>query len=433
MSSNHKDKNIFKRIIKENWEGFRNRYPQFDKPQYNDAVKKMLGCGEKENGYACYMCCTCGKMVTVCFSCKSGFCLSCGKVYSDNWVEQISEILYEGMCYRHVVLTMPEALREYFFDEPKLLAELVKIGPQMLTSALSDWFKEEVEVGFIVVLQTAGRSGHYNPHLHIIMTSGGLSKRNGKWRSLQYIDFGLLHKKWQYFLFTMLREQINTPEMRETIARMYKQYPNGLVAFLDKGRMPHNSEGLARYLVKYVVSPPIAISRILEYDGKKVVYWYKDHETGKKKTETVDVMRFVGLMAQHILPKGFQRIRYYGLQATAKRPKVLLLLKKILHTVTRAISGVYKIVKKTFRQRVMDSGCQDPLTCKKCGEKMVLYFIWHPDYGYIYDFWNASEECREPQKETTAGTGTKTATGSSGLVGHRERIQVQMLMPFMQV
>ena len=167
MSSNHKDKNIFKRIIKENWEGFRNRYPQFDKPQYNDAVKKMLGCGEKENGYACYMCCTCGEMVTVCFSCKSGFCLSCGKVYSDNWVEQISEILYEGMCYRHVVLTMPEALREYFFDEPKLLAELVKIGPQMLTSALSDWFKEEVEVGFIVVLQTAGRSGHYNPHLHM--------------------------------------------------------------------------------------------------------------------------------------------------------------------------------------------------------------------------------------------------------------------------
>jgi hypothetical protein len=422
-----KNKNIFKKIIRENWEEFKKRYPRFDKPYYNDAVKKMLGCGEKENGYVCYVCCSCGEMITVNFSCKSSFCLTCGKVYTDNWVDQISEILYEGMCYRHVVLTIPEELRKYFFEEPTLLAELMKIGPQMLTEALSYWFKEEVEVGFIVVLQTAGRSGHYNPHLHIIMTSGGMSKISRKWRSLGYINFELLHKKWQYFLFTMLKDKIGTPEIREIIARLYKQYPDGLVAFIDKGKMPHNSQGLARYLVKYVVSPPIAISRILEYDGKKVVYWYKDHKTGKKETATVDVLTFVGLMVQHILPKGFQRIRYYGLQATAKRPKVLLWLKKIVHTVTRAISGVYKIIKKTFRQRMIDSGCQDPLKCNKCGDEMVLYFIWHPGYGYIYDFWDGSEECREPQKEA------KTGPRTSGFIGHRERIQVQMLMPFMQI
>lgn len=420
-----KEKNIFKRIIGENWEEFKKSYPQFAQAQYEDAVKKMLGCGEEENGYACYVCSSCGNTVRVCFSCKSSFCLACGKVYTDEWMERISETLYEGMYYRHVVLTVPEDLRNYFFEDETLMAELMKIGSEMLTEVLSNWFRTEVEVGFIVVLHTAGRSGHWNPHIHIIMTSGGISKKTGNWRKLEYINYEILHKKWQEYLFAMLKAKVNKAEIHEKLGSLKKRYSKGLVAYLDKGKMPHNSQGLARYLAKYVVSPPIAIGRIINYDGKHVTYWYNDHESGKKKTDTIDVLKFIGLMVQHILPKGFQRIRYYGLHATCKRPKILILLKEILKTVTKTIRGAYKIIRKTFRQRVINSGHKDPLICSNCGDEMFLYFIWHPQYGYIYDFWENSEDCHEPKKETGAGP--------SKPVGNRERAQVQMLMPFMQV
>ena len=80
--------------------------------------------------------------------------------------------------------------------------------------------------------------------------------------------------------------------------------------------MPKRVKGLAKYLAKYVVSPPISVRRIMSYDGQRVKYWYNDHKSGRRKEEEVDVFTFIGRMVQHILPKGMQRIRYYGLHAT---------------------------------------------------------------------------------------------------------------------
>ena len=77
----------------------------------------------------------------VAFSCKSSFCLSCCKVYIDEWVSHIGRTLYEGVSYRHVVLTMPDALHIEFYRRRVLLADLMKCGVAMLHDALS-WFKK---------------------------------------------------------------------------------------------------------------------------------------------------------------------------------------------------------------------------------------------------------------------------------------------------
>ena len=60
--------------------------------------------------------------------------------------------------------------------------------------------------------------------------------------------------------------------------------------------MPKGGKGLARYLAKYVVSPPISLKRIIGYDGKKVRYWYNDHATGRRMEEEVDALTFIGRM-----------------------------------------------------------------------------------------------------------------------------------------
>jgi len=105
-------KNIFKRIIEENWEEFKIRYPSYDSQQYNEAIKKVIECGSTLGGYTEFRCINCGiGERKVPFSCKSMFCLSCSKVYTDNLVCQVSKILHPGMRYRHVVLTIPEQLR----------------------------------------------------------------------------------------------------------------------------------------------------------------------------------------------------------------------------------------------------------------------------------------------------------------------------------
>ena len=382
-------KDTLRQIFRDHWQDFKKRYPGYNTPQYDEAVQKMLGCGNAENGYAAYRCMHCGEKVVVGFSCKSSFCLSCARSYVDRWVEYISGHLFPGVKYRHVVLTMPEELRIYFYRNKRLLSELASTGHRMMQDALTRYFGEEVEIGSIVVPQTAGRSGEWNPHLHIIMTSGGLTKgKERRWRELKYIPFEMLHKKWQYYLFGMVKEHVGTKDAAGHIDRLWRQYPNGLVAYLEKGEVPEGGRGLARYLVKYVVSPPIAVSRLIDYDGKEVQYWWKDHRSHKREEARIDVMRFIGRMVQHILPKGFQRIRYYGLHGTCKAKKVKELLTQLLAGSRQALEGTYTVVAdKRYRERIKEAFGIDPLRCKKCGMEMVLEEIYHPKYGVIYDGW----------------------------------------------
>jgi hypothetical protein len=289
------------------------------------------------------------------------------------------------MSYRHVVLTIPEVLRLPFFQDRSLLAALMQCGVQMLGEALS-WFKKcSLEAGYVVVLETAGRAGNWNPHLHILMTSGGVTPQN-RWREVSYFPYEVLHKKWQYHLFTMLKARVGTQEMTQQIDALWQQYPEGLVAYLERGKVPAGGHGLAFYLAKYVVSPPISLRRLLRYDGQRVRYWYRDHKTGKRQVAELPVWRFIGRMVQHILPKGFHRIRYYGLHATCKHQRVRSLLKTLWVAMGRAIKGAYRVVaRKTYQERMMASTGRDPLRCPRCGSSMMLWKVWHPRYGVLYD------------------------------------------------
>ena len=197
----------------------------------------------------------------------------------------------------------------------------MQCGVAMLRDALS-WFKKvKLEAGYVVVLETAGRSGHWNPHLHIPMTSGGMTPQQ-KWREVDYFPFTVLHKKWQYYLCTMLKQRVGTRAIKDKLDVLWRKYPRGLVAYLEEGKVPAGGEGLAYYLAKYVVSPPISLRRLLSYDGQWVRYWYNDHKTKQRQEEEVSALTFIGRMVQHILPKGFHRMRYYGLHATCKAKKM---------------------------------------------------------------------------------------------------------------
>ena len=80
----------------------------------------------------------------------------------------------------------------------------------------------------------------------------------------------------------------------------------------QKGEVPARYQSLATYLAKYVVSPPISLRRIDRDDGHQVTYHYRSHKSEQVERETVEVYPLIGRMIQHVFPKGFQRIRYYG-------------------------------------------------------------------------------------------------------------------------
>lgn len=380
--------NIFKEIFARHWSGFKELYPMYDDKYYDELVDKMLTCGDpKRIGYIEYQCqrCAHGNRI-VPMSCKSTMCLRCGKVYVDDWVSQVSKMLHEGVIYRHIVLTMPEDLRETFYNNSeKLLGSLQQIGVRCLDDFFSTVSRKELKGGYIVVLQTHGRNGQYNPHLHIIATSGGLDHDTKEWKHLDYLPYPMLHKKWQWYLLEMLMEEIETEEIEHLVDNCYKKYPKGFVANVQKGDVPSRYVSLAKYLAKYVVSPPISLKRIDEYDGERVTYHYRSHKTERVEKETVGVYTFIGRMIQHVLPKGFKRIRYYGVQATKRFEKVKGVIQEALSKVKRVVKGAIKIInRKSYRERYQESTGKDPLICPNCGTEMDIWKVWHPKYGTIY-------------------------------------------------
>ena len=379
------DKETFKQIFRDHLEGFLVKHPSYQKDYKLEVIEKMLNCAEEQSGYAKYKCLDCQEERIVPFTCKSSFCLSCARIRLEEWLSQVEETLFEHVDYRHVVLTIPEALRVYFYREPEKLSSFIQVGIEMLKDLMSEVMGKEIEFGYIVLLQTTGRSARYNPHLHIMMTAGGLDEE-GSWHDLEYVPFDYLHRKWQYYLFEMMKEEFGG-EIRGLIDRLYRKYPKGIVAHIKMEKVP-KKEKLAQYLMKYVGSPPIALSRIIEYDGERVKYWYKDHMTGRREVEEVSAITFIGRMMQHILPKGFQRVRYYGLHATCKAKKVAERLAEIFTKeepgeIEKQSASLRR--KRRYRERIKDMIGEDLLECPNCGEEMVLWEIWVPGYGKIYD------------------------------------------------
>jgi len=91
-------------------------------------------------------------------------------------------------------------------------------------------------------------------------------------------------------------------------------------------------------------------------------------------------------MVQHVVPKGFKRVRYYGVQATKSFAKLKPLIQAALAQVQHVIKGAIKIIAPmTYRERYHQSTGRDPLRCPHCQGEMALWRMWHPKYGVIYD------------------------------------------------
>jgi hypothetical protein len=158
---------VFKQIFAEHWDGFPRAYPRYDRRYYDGLVAKMLGCGDPDQmGYSEYRCLQGGEGThRVAMSCTSSLCLRCAKVYVDTWVSQVSQMLHAGVLSRHIVLPMPALLRTTFSQQAQaLLSPFMRCGRRCLDDVCSRMSGRPLTGGYIMVIQTHGRNGQYNPH-----------------------------------------------------------------------------------------------------------------------------------------------------------------------------------------------------------------------------------------------------------------------------
>ena len=394
--SDFKSKITIKQIFKQHFHVFfataSHVIPESVRQQVFKVVTKMLECGDPEKGFAEYICGHCLESIKVAFTCKSKFCVSCSKIYIDNWVNRVIKIIFP-VRHRHVIFTVPEELRPIFYTNRELLKDLSDCAAEVVLETIKERNKSlEIMAGVISVIHTFGRASNFNPHVHMLVTEGGLD-RYKIWREVGYIPYEYLRKRWQYTLLNHLKSKLKmTREYRRLFGKLYKEKDDGFVILADRKVM--NPKRAAKYIGRYLARPAIAEYRIIRYENDQVTYWYEDLETKKRETVTVSVRKFMVQLISHIPPKSFRMVRYYGLYAHKRRKKVHQILevwelakkraKQMALDFVKSTKEAKASIKKTWRERIKESFGRDPLNCNKCKKEMFLWRIWHPDYGEIY-------------------------------------------------
>ncbi|NGZ65359.1 hypothetical protein G6Z96_20130 [Vibrio aestuarianus subsp. cardii] len=198
----------------------------------------------------------------------------------------------------------------------------MSVGHACLEALIQDLLRcNTLKIASIVFIHTHGRNGSYNPHLHILLGEGGLNPETNQWLPINYLPLGRLRLKWQAHLLRFMAARIG--DLNGMIKALWVNHPKGFYAHPGNGKKvpTKHYRVLLKYLTKYLASPPIGVSRITRVADGYVSYYYQSHRSKQREYECVEAEVFIGRMVQHILPKGFQRIRYYGLQATASFKK----------------------------------------------------------------------------------------------------------------
>jgi hypothetical protein len=401
-----KDKITIKEIFQDHFEEFWNenatKFPEEEQEHINTEVHKMMDCGNVKKGFVSYICTLCLLIMKIGFTCKSRFCSKCGKKYVSQWVEKQVEKLLD-VPHRHCVFTIPEEFRVYFFNNKKALKDLQDMSYEVLQEYANNVTKQNRkeyekkkrnkkggelwQVAVISVAHTFGRDLGFNPHVHVLVAE--IKMKGNEIKEMAYFDYAYFRKVWQYKLINYMIEKRTAK--KEEYLNMFKRYPDGF--YINAKSKMKSAKGAARYIGRYLGRPAIAEYRIIKYDGENVTFWYEDHKTKQRVELTLTAFEFMGKVLMHIPPKYFKMARTYGIYAGS----IYIKIKKCYGLLRYIQSGLKSIqytlkdylkrnrIKLTYRELVIKNFSEDPLKCKKCGNIMELWEIWHEKYGYIYD------------------------------------------------
>ena len=260
-----------KLIFQENWE----EYLKTHSPREIEIkeVEKMLSCKDGSRGGFWYYCKTCKEYQFIPFGCNSRLCSCCGKRYTDQWALILADRLEKGIFHRHLVFGIPDMLWKYFKEDGKRYKILMDIAYKTIKETFSKINHRDVIPGVIEVYHPFGRDIKHQPHVHMIVTEGGYDKLGNFISSGNYIPYNALHKNWEYNILKALKKCLPKGIVEEA----YRRYPDGFCVYVRKDRIA-SRKGLARYIGRYVRHPAIANTRIINYNGEAVRFYWKDRE-----------------------------------------------------------------------------------------------------------------------------------------------------------
>jgi hypothetical protein len=295
------------------------------KEEYS-TLNLMALCRQGPLGYNLARCQDCRHSEWFASSCGNRHCPNCLGPRQAQWAEKVCNRLPDCPHF-HVVFTVPEEFHEFFKRNYRVAADEL-FGAAAETLKLFQRNNWRVDGGFLGVLHTWGRALNWHPHLHVLVSAGGRDVATGRWRQARDNYLFPVRSMSRVFRAILLRRL----EERDGDAKIHWPQPLQSVEARRDWRVKlagrnwnifsratlGNTRAVVRYLARYTSRIAMSNQRIQRVDEKErtVTFEWKDYKDGGKiKEMTMPGATFLRCLSRHLVPRGFRRVRYFGLFA----------------------------------------------------------------------------------------------------------------------
>lgn len=306
------------------------------------AIRSIINCKSGRLGYNLSICSDCGHMKVHANSCRNRNCPNCQAILKEVWIDKRRAEVIDGQ-YFHMVFTVPAQLNALIFANQKLLYALLhKASSQTLLEIASNPKFFGASPGIIQVLHTWGQELNFHPHIHAIVSGTGLTP-DMKLKSCGKSFFApvrVLASKFRGKFLALLNDlyQKNLLVFSSACSNLsdasaWKDLLHSLynIEWAPSIKETFNGNGNAiEYLGRYTNRIAITNTRIVSVSDTSVTFKAKDYRNGSVlKDVTLSNEEFVRRLLMHVLPSGFQKIRYYGFLNNRMKAKLLALIFKL--------------------------------------------------------------------------------------------------------
>lgn len=295
---------------------YTSQYGQTMMPSQKRALSDIAACCTRELGGRLYRCDDCQDTFWRYHCCRNRACPKCHGSQTRRWLEQRQAELLP--CdYFHAVVTVPPELHGVFRRHQKAMyGLLMPLAAQAVKELCANRRHLGALPGILCVLHTwNSRLGHH-PHVHMLITGGGITPDGQHWEPARgefLVPVALLSRK----IAAKFRETLKA-KMPALFARIPASvWRREWVSFVK--HYGHGNHAVLNYLSRYVFRTAISNARILGMDQTHVTFRWKDRDADAWRTERLPGVAFLRRFLQHVLPRRFHKVRYYGLWHPSKR------------------------------------------------------------------------------------------------------------------
>jgi hypothetical protein len=322
----------------------------------------------------------------ICYnSCRNRNCPKCQGLARAQWLEDRRSELLDTQ-YFHVVFTVPQPIAAIALQNKETVYNILfRAAAETLRTIAADPKHLGAQIGFFAVLHTWGSAMTHHPHLHCVVPGGGISPDGTRWiscRSNFFLPVSVLARLFRRLFLDYLGQAFDAGDLRFFSSleplRMRDAFLSHIAPCREKDWVVYakrpfaGPEEVLKYVARYTHRVAISNDRLLDINDGKVQFRWKDYrDSNRHKTMTLDADEFICRFLLHLLPDGFQRIRYYGFLANRYRAEKLTLCRQFMQMPPPTVN---REANKDYRDRYEALTGISLKTCPlcRCGTMVVI-------------------------------------------------------------